>query len=617
MARDKTDGAEPSFRDALEELQQARKFAGEPAAFWPSFLATLVRLAGATVGVVCVRNHEDGAAWGPIALEPADLRAGPYAQTLLAEAAALAEAAGRDGVARQELPDKNLLLGLPLDIGPANQSCVAGLLFRDSQKAGLDEKVRRLQLAADTPLLYQIQRIAAESRQRVEHFAGVLDLMVLVNAQDRFLASAMVLCNELASRHECERVSLGWFQHGYVRMQAMSHIEHFDKKMDAVQKLEAAMEEALEQDEEVIWPAREGDKTIARDHKAFAAAHGVTHMVSLPLRLDGEPVAVCTFERSSRPFGPDELRLLRLACDQAARRLADLKRWDRWFGARLAMSARERLSKLLGPQHTWGKLIAIAMAIGLGFLCFGRIPYRVEATFILRTDDVAYLTAPFAGHIDEVTVRVGDTVAPGMPLLTLDRSELLLEEAAAVAEENRYHRESEKARAAGALADMRISEAVRQQAAVRLDLVRHRLEQSVLTAPFSGVVVEGDLKERLGAPVQQGEVLFKLARLDRMYAELEVDESDIHDVRLGLAGEVAFSSRPQDSFPIQTFRLEPAAVVREEGNVFIVHARLLGAPQVWWRPGMTGVAKLNIGKRTPLWIVTHRTIDFLRLKLWW
>ena len=37
----------------------------------------------------------------------------------------------------------------------------------------------------------------------------------------------------------------------------------------------------------------------------------------------------------------------------------------------------------------------------------------------------------------------------------------------------------------------------------------------------------------------------------------------------------------------------------------------------WWRPGMAGVAKINTGQRSLLWIFTHRLEDFLRMKLWW
>jgi hypothetical protein len=32
---------------------------------------------------------------------------------------------------------------------------------------------------------------------------------------------------------------------------------------------------------------------------------------------------------------------------------------------------------------------------------------------------------------------------------------------------------------------------------------------------------------------------------------------------------------------------------------------------------MSGVCKFEVERRTLIWILTHRTVDFLRLKLWW
>jgi hypothetical protein len=32
---------------------------------------------------------------------------------------------------------------------------------------------------------------------------------------------------------------------------------------------------------------------------------------------------------------------------------------------------------------------------------------------------------------------------------------------------------------------------------------------------------------------------------------------------------------------------------------------------------MSGVAKLSVERRSFLWILTHRTIDFLRMRFWW
>ena len=37
----------------------------------------------------------------------------------------------------------------------------------------------------------------------------------------------------------------------------------------------------------------------------------------------------------------------------------------------------------------------------------------------------------------------------------------------------------------------------------------------------------------------------------------------------------------------------------------------------WMRPGMEGLAKLEVGDRRLIWIATRRISDTLRLWLWW
>ncbi|MBW2623233.1 MAG: efflux RND transporter periplasmic adaptor subunit [Deltaproteobacteria bacterium] len=356
---------------------------------------------------------------------------------------------------------------------------------------------------------------------------------------------------------------------------------------------------------------------MSRDHEAYSREQGTVHMTSLPIRLDDEPVGVVTCERSTGPFSEEEMRGLRVLCDQAARRLGDLKRHDRWFGARFISWARESLARLLGVEHTLAKLIGLIVCAALAVLIFGRVDYRVEAAFLLKTEDLAYLPAPFDGYIHEVRVDVGDQVEKGAPLLFLDTRELLLEESTAVANQNRYMREAEKARAQNALADMRIAMALEAQAQARLKLVRYHLEHSEMKAPFSGMVVEGDLEELLGAPVRKGDVLFKIARLEKMYLELKVEERDIHEVSADAFGQIAFVSRPNLKFPMKLDRIEPVAIAEDEGNVFLVKAHFTEESADWWRPGMTGVAKIEVDRRNILWILTHRTVDFLRIFLWW
>ena len=601
---------------SLEDLQRLRRFSGDPGQFWSSYLHILIRISDAVSGVIVLRDEHSDNGWRFLAASRPGLTTGSGGEILNAQLTGLADEAFKNGAAWGSEQDGGEMLAVRLFTGSEGADCLASLLLKRGLRLENVEALKRVQLVSDVPASYQLQRIATESITKVEHFASVLDLMVLINTEKRFLAAAMTFCNELASRHKCERISLGWLHRGYVRLQTMSHVDHFDRKTEAVQSLEAAMEEALDQNSEVVIPSRHGG-VISRDHQSFARVNDVPYLCSLPLREDDEPAAVCTCERSSAPFSETELRLLRLSCDQAVRRLSDLKRSDRWFGARLASSLREKFGRVFGSEHTGIKIIVVLIAAALGTAIFGHFPYRVKAPVILRTDDLTYLTAPFDGHIERVLVRVGDEVEEGEELLSLDQTQLLLREAELIAEKNRYSSEFEKARGAGSPADMRITQALYDQSAARHELVRYQLDRSVVRAPFSGIIVGGDLKERVGSPVRQGDMLFKLARIERLYAELKVSETDIHQIEQLLEGEIALASRPEETYRIEVFRMEPIAVPEEKGNVFIVHADFPTGPQEWWRPGMTGVAKLNIGDRSLIWIATHRTVDFLRLRLWW
>ncbi|KAF0114257.1 MAG: membrane-fusion protein-like protein [Rhodospirillaceae bacterium] len=330
-------------------------------------------------------------------------------------------------------------------------------------------------------------------------------------------------------------------------------------------------------------------------------------------------MAVVVCERADRAFIEQENRLLHLAILQVTPWLAGLRRHDRGWGERLRDGMHDAAAALIAPRRTATKLVAVAVLVGLAVMLLGRWAYRIEATAILKTDHLAYLPAPFEGYIDHVRVEIGDAVHEGDALLTLDPADLYLKESEALADILHYVRAADKARAQGALADMRIAEAQGEQARARLERVRYTLAHAAVRAPFEGIVVEGERTELLGAPVRKGEILFKVARLEEgLYLELEVDERDIHEIAVGHAGDVAFLSRTDLRFPVRIERIDPMATVKpERGAVFVVRAVFTGAPASWWRPGMSRLAKIEAGPRRIPWILGHRTLDFLRLRFWW
>jgi len=605
----------------MERLERIRRFDGPPTEFWPAFLEESAHLIGAGLGFLMLRDKE-GTSWRRLSVWPVGSQRNAGTSGLDSRVEEIADAASRQGFAFEgdgkegKTRADGVMVGIRLKIEDDRSSAAVFLLERGAELTA-EEAALRLALVADTPAVYQIGHLVGRAKSDVAKFSEALDLMALLNAEKRFMAAAMTFCNEIASRYRCDRVSLGWLKGAYVRVQAISHMERFEKKMDVVQNLETAMEEAFDQDEEILWPRPEGNNAVVRDHENFSREQGSRYIASLTIRLEDKPVGVVTCERSGEPFSEAEVWGLRILCDQSARRLGDLKRYDRWFGARMVVSARELLAKFFGVEHTLTKLMGVAICTALAFLVFGQLNYRVEAPFILKTDDLAYLPAPFDGYIQKVHVKIGDRVKERDPLLSLDTRELLLEESTAVANQNRYGREAEKARAQNALADMKVALALEDQAKARLKLVHYHLDHAELKAPFAGIVVEGDLKELLGAPVKKGDVLFKVARIEKMFAELKVDERDVHEVVAAATGEIAFVSRPDLTFPITVERIDPVAVTEEGKNIYMVRIFFQEAASPWWRPGMSGVAKINVGQRNILWIFTHRTIDFLRIFFWW
>lgn len=609
------------FTEALNKLATLRRFSGPPTLFWQTYIDALVALTAARFGLVVRRREGEAPGWRKVVASPANLAADNL-QRFFAGVEKLCDTALASGDAAVELPGaaasgREVGVAVRLETGRPNERWVAVFLLTGPVADTANEARKRLLLANCLPADVQHFQSTNRAPGAAAQAGSVLDLLVLLDGQKHFVAMAMTFVNELASRHQAERVGLGWEQRGYVRLRALSHTDKFVGKMEVVQSLELAMEEAFDQDEELYWPPLEGETLITRDHAKFAEAQGVKHLCSLPLRLAGRPVGVVTLERNAEAFLEEEIRLLRLACDLATGRLADLEQRGRWFGARWADAARQRAVGLLGPQHTWAKILAAAGALALAVLFIGRTTYRVEAPFLLRTENVAYLSAPFAGFIAEVDAEVGATVQRGQRLLSLDSRDLLLEEAAAAADLSRYRREEEKARAANELAEMRISQAQAEQARVRLELVRFHLSQAEIKSPFDAFVVEGDLKKRLGAPVRQGDVLFRVARTDRLYVECKVHERDIHEIAVGAPVEIAFASQPHHKFPAKVRLIEPVATTTDKENVFIVRCEIAAKPEAWWRPGMAGVTKISAGSRTFFWIFFHRTIDFLRLLLWW
>ena len=584
--------------------------------FWPRFLEILAQAGGATQAAAYRAGAQPGT-WREIGRMGFMVGGGGlFTAELLAQLGDLAQknAVVEGSVGAPDARQNLIAVRLPIQGEP---DAMAVLVAEAKPRAEAQARLDRLRLLADRPEIQSALRKADEARRDSARVAGALDLLNQLNAHREFLPAAMALCNELAARLKASSVALGWRKGDYVRLKALSNVEHFAARVEMVRELEAAMEEAFDQDDEIVWPATEDSTSVARVHGQLSGRQSIPYLVSVPLRSHGEPVGVLHLQRSESAFSQDDVTLLRVLGDQSSPWLSMLHEYGVWWGARFVGRGRKVLGKLWGVEHAWTKLGIVAGSIVLLASVFLGMNHRVEAPFILRSSKQAILPAPFDGFIQTVEHEIGDPVDAGTVLMTLDESTLRNRETSLQADEERFEGEAKNAESAGKFAEYRIAQAQARQSAAELAIVRQQIVLATLRAPFAGVVVEGRHRERIGAAVRQGELLFRVARTDEVFAELDVDEKDIHEIAAHAGGELAFTSRPAENFPIRVARIEPAGTPKKGANIFVVRAEIPGAARTWWRPGMTGVAKVSAGWHSFWWIATHRLVEFLRLKLWW
>ena len=490
-------------------------------------------------------------------------------------------------------------------------------LLETDDPAVLAARRRRLELSVALLSIYEMRQALERQEASLRGVSTATRVLAAGNDHPRFRAAAMALCNEIATRWQADRVSLGMLGGRYIKLRAMSQTEHLNRKMLLVQAIESAMEECLDQDTEVMFPAPPEATLVNRAAQELSTQHGPVALCSLPLRSGGEVVGVVTVERAAdRPLSVEEIGFLRIACDLFTARVTELSRSDRWWGARLADAVRNTAAGVVGPRYTWAKLTAVALLAGVLALVFVPGTIRVEAPFAFQAVIQRSIPAPFDGYLDEVRVDPDDRVEAGAVLAVLDTAELRAERARLEAEGIASEKEAKIAVRDGKQVERQIAEARVASIEAQIAFLDWQIEHAVIRSPLAGTVVVGDLKQKLGAPVAKGDVLFEVAPLETLRAELLVEDHMIGDVSgRGARGQLAAAAYPGRKIDFEVEQIYPLAEVVDGRNVFRVRAELL-TPQPWAKPGIEGVAKIDAGQAPIGWVWTREAVNWVRMKLW-
>ncbi|QDU68544.1 efflux RND transporter periplasmic adaptor subunit [Engelhardtia mirabilis] len=497
-----------------------------------------------------------------------------------------------------------------LTVGAVGIACaVRTATDLEGQLANLDAVARLVELAP--------------SWNTVAGRASVADDAVLAQASqlgkaaayESDVALAFALTNNLCTRLDCELVAIGLAEGPTVRVLSVSGFEDVREESPAVEALRMAMGEGIDLERRASAPASE----LESGHRVPALLAAWHHKVGgsvavIPLLGGDGPRGVVALRRApGLTFEPAELDRVAELIGPYLPALELLRRASRGLPRHVADTGRAQLDALR-RAGAWGRraIVAAIALFGLWFL-FGSLPHSLSVPCEVRASEVSHLAAPFEGVLRAAPFTPGGRVREGDVLAVFDTSFEELQRAHLLAEMDVLEVDLRQALAGDDALSQRRLEQQRASLSAQLALSELRLGRARITAPFDGVVLSGDLRDRIGDTLAQGEDLFELAPGDGWRVELLVAEKDALEVAVGQTGLFSTRARPEvrHGFEVEHVggaveSVHGAAVLRLEAAV---------TDQVAWvRPGMTGSAQLRVAGRAPWKKVTGPLIDWLRLR---
>lgn len=581
------------------------------AAFLEGWLAlALRRISGARGGVLFLRGEGD--AFGIAARQGIDAEqlgaVQDFATRLSREPQAQIEARP-DGGALAGYPvlaDGTLQALLVVDVAPRNAAALRAVLREMHWVTGwIDARLW--------------QGRAALRSQQVATARLVLDLLAAADEHPRFHGAALALVNALPRLTGFDGAAIGMMRRGRVRLEALSDSATFERRAETVREIEAAMDEAIAQDDAVHVPPPEGGTRIDLAHRRLATRLGAGAILTVPLPVRGAAVGALLLEKARADETPvaldrDAVEQSRLAAAAIAPVLK-LKLDDRrWISGRGRDLLGRGATAVLGrrPAMTLAAMVLVA-AVAAVFII--RAPMRIAGDAALEGREQRAAVSLVDGFLREARVKAGDEVRAGDVLVTFDDRDLQLELDRAEAAEAQAQQAVRSALSEGDRAAAAKARAELDEAAAARALALARIARLTVTAPIDGLVVSGDLSQRLGAPVSRGEVLFEIARLDAYRIRIDVSEYDLAPVRSGQTGSLVLNALPGQPVPFEVVTISSVSEPGDAENRFRLEARVTDLPAAA-RPGMEGVAKIDTGEASLAWIWFRGTVRRAQLFLW-
>jgi len=460
------------------------------------------------------------------------------------------------------------------------------------------------------------------TQEENEVLRRAIELQYRISNAANYKEATLILADYIKISFNVSQVVFGWVKQNKLNIIASDSGSEISKKTEFGTHYESLMTEAYDQEKEIILPEVDGQNYVVRQHLKFGEKIGTNNLISIPVKVQSEVIGVISVIYFEEQEEQEDTRVtlanqISLVLQNVAESLSYRKYLDETLTEKAVYQFYKKSKEIFGPRYLTLKVIAALLLVTTLVLALIHAEHRIDGEFSLQSFEKSVVVSPMDSTVNKRLVEVGDWVEQGADIIELSVEKEVLERDFILNKIEQYKLKERELLAVGKLSELNQVRASLDEALINLELVTSQIRHGLIKAPISGYIVEIYSENRLNEPVQHGTPLFKMVSNKDFFARIEIDERDLQYVEKGSEGELAFKNNPDLKFPIRILDEEGIVSYNDNEVRFINRASLESEGRDWFKDGMTGVAKVNAGKRSLLWILTRRTYLYLRLKLWW
>ncbi len=517
------------------------------------------------------------------------------------------------GVTRTLPLIRNLrLYAQPLDLSEGDEQNVLVMLVANETRSEVD--VLTLQLAAAWSAFWSQSRDSQIANQEVNVTSTLVEIGAQISECDHVATLGSVIAKEVKKVVDCDLavVGLATGSSGQAKVLSLSEHRDFDLRADIVQDFSHVFEETIARNRVTSWPATaDTEQFLTKAHQKLVVAGKAESVLSTPLHdKTGKTIgAIAVLGNRAQLGSPVVYGMMDALSEPLGRHLAAVKkRQGGWV--------RQSLRAIAGFVASLRMLLLLVACAVLILIMLIPVPHNVWCNAVMQPVERRYSVAPQDGLLESTLFEPGDVVEKGQLLATMDGREIRWDMAGTIAGKQKAEQERDAHMASYEMPSAVIAGLETERMQHELNVLAFREKNLSVRSPIDGVILDGSLDRRENYPVSSGDVIYEVAPLSVLRAEVSIDAEDITHTTAGQEVELYVNGLEGDSVNAVIKRIRPRSEIIDSENVFVAEVTVEN-PDGLIRPGMTASARIKVGKRELWWVLFHRAIENISTALHW